>query len=211
MKPAASFVLLLFGTALPLTAQSRPPVDFQITKITKNLITAPQFAYEGAQQYVPDERERWLEVEVEFAAAPAWTDELTAKYFILLNGKLLTGEVTHVNMPAGRELRSVMYVTPRSVAHFMGDRPLAAITKEKRISPVSVRIGPRKEEPANPPERFAGPLNVPAIQKTGTGSRMTDSWARFNRNFPTVDAPHARPGVTFYGRLGARTGRATTP
>ncbi|MEO5720481.1 MAG: Amuc_1102 family pilus-like protein [Chthoniobacterales bacterium] len=127
MKPAAFvFVLVLFGTVQSISAQSRPPVEFQITKITKNLITAPQFTHEGAQQYETDRRALWLEVEVEFAAAPAWTEELTAKYFILLNGKLLTGELTHVNVPAGRELRSVMYVTPRTLARLNGDRPLAA-------------------------------------------------------------------------------------
>ncbi|MEP6820766.1 MAG: Amuc_1102 family pilus-like protein [Chthoniobacterales bacterium] len=127
MKPFAFlFAILLARAASPLSAQTRPPAEFQITKITKNLIPAPLFSYEGAQQYETDRRTLWLEVEVEFAAAPAWTDELTAKYFILLNGKLLTGEVTHVNVPAGRELRSVMYVTPRILAHFNGDRPLAA-------------------------------------------------------------------------------------
>ncbi len=123
---ALSLTMLLLGTIQSRSAESRPPVEFQITKITKNLITAPLLNHEGAQQYEADRRALWLEVEIEFAAAPAWTDELTAKYFILLNGKLLTGEVTHVNVPAGRELRSVMYVPPRTLAHFNGDRPLAA-------------------------------------------------------------------------------------
>ena len=99
-------------------------VEFQINRITKNLIPAPQFTYNGAQQHETNERERWLEVEVEFAAAPAWTDELTAKYFILFNGKLLSGEVTHTNVPAGRELRSVMYVAPHTLARFAGNRPV---------------------------------------------------------------------------------------
>lgn len=100
-------------------AQTRG-ADFQLTKITKNLVTTPQFAYTGGQQYPANQRDRWLEVEVEFAAAPEFTDELTFKYFILLNGKLLTGEVTHVNVAAGRENRSVMYVSPRALARFIG-------------------------------------------------------------------------------------------
>lgn len=127
MKSFAFFLaLLLLGTAQSLAVPPRQPVEFQISKITKNLISAPQFVHEGGQQYEVDRRALWLEVEVEFAALPEWTDELTAKYFILLNGKLLTGEVTHVHVPAGRELRSVMYVTPRTLARFNGDRPLAA-------------------------------------------------------------------------------------
>ena len=82
-----------------MSGQSRGVVEFQINRITKNLIPAPQFTSNGAPQHETNERERWLEVEVEFAAAPAWTDELTVKYFILFNGKLLSGEVTHTNVP----------------------------------------------------------------------------------------------------------------
>jgi hypothetical protein len=105
-------------------AQGRAGSEFQVARISKNLITPPQFTYTGAQQYQANQRDRWLEVEVEFAAAPEFTDEITLKYFILVNGKLLTGEVTHVNVPAGRENRSVMYVPPRALARAMGDRAL---------------------------------------------------------------------------------------
>lgn len=99
---------------------------FQITKITKNLITNPQFAYTGAQQYKADQRDSWLEVEVEFTATGEYTDEATFKYFILENGKVLTGEVTHVNIAAGRGNRSVMYVSPHVLARFNGNRPVTA-------------------------------------------------------------------------------------
>ncbi len=34
-------------------------------------------------------------MEVEFATASEFTDDLTFKYYILVNGKLLTGEVVH--------------------------------------------------------------------------------------------------------------------
>lgn len=116
-------------------AQTRG-ADFQLTKITKNLVSTPQFAYTGAQQYPTNQRDRWLEVEVQFVAAPEITDELTFKYFILLNGKLLTGEVTHVNIAAGRENRSVMYVSPRALARFLGNRALT----ETSVQNVAVQI-----------------------------------------------------------------------
>lgn len=110
--------------ALPLAAfaQPRPGPEFQITKISRNLITAPQFTYTGAQQYAIDQRDRWLEVEVEFIALPEFTDELTFKYYILMNGKLLTGEVTHTNIAAGRANHSVMYVAPRPLARLLSNR-----------------------------------------------------------------------------------------
>ena len=120
--------LVAFGCFAPSSYSQRPagaPGDFQIGKVSKNLITAPQFSYTGAQQFATNQRDRWLEVEVEFAAAPEFTDELTFKYFLLINGKLLTGEVTHTNIAAGRENRSVMYVAPRTLARLMGNRPVA--------------------------------------------------------------------------------------
>ncbi|HEX8678314.1 MAG TPA: Amuc_1102 family pilus-like protein [Chthoniobacterales bacterium] len=98
--------------------------EFAVTKINRNLITAPQYTYTGAQQFQANQRDRWLEVEVEFTATPEYTDELTFKYYILVNGKLLTGEVTHVSIAGARDLRSVMYVSPKTLARAMGNRPV---------------------------------------------------------------------------------------
>jgi hypothetical protein len=122
MKFRIALLLTVFPLSIP--AQTRLAAEFQLTKINRNLISAPQFTYTGAQQYPTDERVRWLEVEVEFTATPEFTDELTFKYFILLNGRLLAGEVTHINIAAGREKRSVMYVSPGTLARFMGNRAL---------------------------------------------------------------------------------------
>ena len=130
--------IVAFSVLLPLivSAQTRPAADFQITKITRKLIPAPQFAYIGAPQYQTSQRDRWLEVEVEFGARPELTNELTFKYYILFNGTLLTGEVTHVNIPAGRENRSVMYVPPRALARFANNRPIT----ENSIQNIAVQI-----------------------------------------------------------------------
>jgi hypothetical protein len=116
-------VILLWATFLPLSALAQGR-EFQITKIAPNFVSSPQFAYSGAQQYAADQRDRWLEVEVTFTAAPEFTDELTVKYFVLFNGRLLGGEVTHTNVPAGRENRSVMYVAPKIVQRLMAGRPV---------------------------------------------------------------------------------------
>jgi hypothetical protein len=123
---------------LIVSAQTRAASEFQITKITKNLIPTPQFAYTGGPQYrtQTSERDRWLEVEVEFKATPELTNELTFKYYILFNGTLLTGEVTHVNIPAGGENRSVMYISPRALARFANNRPIT----ENSCQNIAVRI-----------------------------------------------------------------------
>ncbi|MDQ3200398.1 MAG: hypothetical protein M3Q46_14655 [Verrucomicrobiota bacterium] len=124
-------ILLASLAGGPLSAQTRAPApDLQLTKITRNLIATPEFNYSGAETFRTNTRDRWLEVEVEFAAVPEFTEEATFKYFILVNGKLLTGEVTHVNILGGKELRSVVYVPPRALAYVMGNRPLTANTVE---------------------------------------------------------------------------------
>src|SRR2546423_13226648 len=117
--------LLLFAAVLlplQMQAQVRAPGgrEFQITKITKNLIPTPDY---GPGQYRAAANVQWLEVEVEFSAASEWTDELTLKYYILFNGRLLTGEVTHVNISGGLN-RSVMYVLPVALSRFAGNRPV---------------------------------------------------------------------------------------
>src|SRR5256714_7012893 len=111
--------IIVSASVATAMAQPRGAVDFQLLKISTNVISSPQFTYAGADQFQADQRERWLEVEVTFACAPEFTDELPLKYFILVNSKLLTGEVTHVNIPAGRENRSVMYVTPKTLQRLM--------------------------------------------------------------------------------------------
>lgn len=107
MKRILICAIIASAMATTAMAQPRAAVDFQLQKITTNFISSPQFTYTGAEQYQADQRERWLEVEVTFASAPEFTDELTLKCFILFNGKLLTGEVTHVNIAAARDNRSV--------------------------------------------------------------------------------------------------------
>jgi hypothetical protein len=123
---ANSLVAFFIFFPLIVSAQTRAGAEFQITKISKTLIPTPQFAYTGGAQYrtQTSQRDRWLEVEVEFKATPELTNELTFKYYILFNGTLLTGEVTHINIPAGGENRSVMYIPPRALARFANNRPI---------------------------------------------------------------------------------------
>jgi hypothetical protein len=143
-RGAVVAVLLLLWSSAAVAQTSRGP-EFQVTRITKNLITPPEYTYTGAQQYPVNQRDRWLEVEVEFAAAPDFTEELTLKYFILVTGKLLTGEVTHVNVLAGRENRSVVYVSPRALARVLGSRALTPNTVQN-IAVQIVQQGTVKSE-----------------------------------------------------------------
>jgi hypothetical protein len=133
---------LLLLLPLTLSAQTR---EFQLTKINKNLISSPQFSYSGAEQFQTNQQNRWLEVEVEFAAGPEHTDELTFKYFILVNGQLLTGEVTHVNVLSGRDNRTVIYVSPKVLLRFNGNKPVSP-TSVQNIAVQIVQKGAVKDE-----------------------------------------------------------------
>lgn len=119
-------VLFLAGATL-LSAQAPPGRGgYQITKINRELLATPEYNISQGPSVKSNSRERWLQVEVDFSATPDFTDELTFKYYILIDGKLLTGEVTHVNIVAGKELHSVMYVPPKALAHLLGNRSLTA-------------------------------------------------------------------------------------
>ena len=123
MRPlVCSFLVLYLLSIFAAHWQLRAPGgrEFQITKISKNLVATPDY---GISQYRANANERWLEVEVEFNAAPEWTEELTLRYFVLFNGRLFTGEVTHINIDGGLN-RSVMYLLPIALARFGGNRAL---------------------------------------------------------------------------------------
>jgi hypothetical protein len=147
MKRHRRFLPGLFLLVLPAIAiaQVRSTKEFQITKISKDFITTPQFSFAGSSQHPPSEPNRWLEVEVEFAAGPEITQELTLKYFILFNGTLLTGEVTHTNVLAGREHRSVMYIAPRTLGRFAGNRAMTP-NSVQNIAVQIVQQGTVKDE-----------------------------------------------------------------
>ncbi len=118
--------LVLVATSFVSAQAPAAAGGYQITKINRELVPTPEYTLSQGPSVKSNGRERWLQVEVDFAATPEFTDELTFKYFILIDGKLLTGEVTHVNILAGKELHSVMYVAPKALAHLLGNRSLTA-------------------------------------------------------------------------------------
>jgi hypothetical protein len=101
--------------------------DYEIKKISPAVITTPTYAYTLGPQHPTGRAQQWLEIEVNFQAVPEWTDELTVKYYILFAGQCLTGEVTHVDIPKGRDLYSVAYVSPRTIARILNGRPMTGV------------------------------------------------------------------------------------
>jgi len=131
MKFLASFLCMLLSTALVAMAQAPVqvvPLNLKLKKVSWAEITTPKF-----QTDIPDKRSdklKWIEIEVEFDIDKIpdgqVIDELTFKYTVLLNGKLYTGDVTHVNISKGNNRYSVMYMSPRSIERATLGKPFTA-------------------------------------------------------------------------------------
>jgi hypothetical protein len=132
--PAASLAVLLAAISPSLAQQ--PNTEFKITKVEPSFVESP--TYSGPRY---DKRGAkagsWLEVEVTFdwqprLKEPKYTEELTANFYILLNnpnqqfpkGALLTGSVNLMSIPQGRDMHTVVYVSPRTLERmFDGKAP----------------------------------------------------------------------------------------
>ena len=143
MHRKIALTILGFALASPLLAQNRA-ADFRLTKIERDLILSPQYNYSGAERK-NESRERWLRIDVQFSSVSDYTDELTFKYYVAINGKVLSGEVTHVNILAGREHWSVMYLPPHALAQSLQGRP-ASTSLMENIAVQLVQKGEVKDE-----------------------------------------------------------------
>jgi hypothetical protein len=115
-----------------LSASAQVPVgpgSVKLGKVQPAVVKTPEFQVTGGQnkRYKLGE---WLETEVEFETKPDDIDELTFKYTILIEKKLLDGEVTHINIPKGREHYSVVYVAPRTLERLTGGKALTPASIE---------------------------------------------------------------------------------
>jgi len=98
--------------------------NVKIEKIQPAVVPTPDFVLKSAESK-RSQPQKWLEVEVEFAVEGVEiVDELTFKFDVLLNGKLCPGEITHINIPKGRDRYTIMYVSPRNLERISDGHPL---------------------------------------------------------------------------------------
>ena len=145
MKKFTLFAFCLLAFIAPLFAAP----DFQIKKVDVAFISSPEYSTNPPIHQA--RAEKWMEVEVTFSAAPAFTDELTFNYYILFAKRLFVGHVTHVGIPGGtkgQELRSVAYVSPAAINEILAGQPLnvgalgqvsVTITKAGISAPIDVK------------------------------------------------------------------------
>ncbi len=135
------------------------PGSVKLGKPQPAVVKTPEFSLSSG----PAKRSKlgdWLEVEIEYETKPEDIAELTFNYTIMIEKKLLTGTVTHINIPKGREHYSVMYVSPRTLLKLTGGRPLTASSIENVWVTVESQ-GVKLDQPAS---FKPGPIpNLPQI------------------------------------------------
>ncbi len=100
-----------------------PPGAVKLGKIAPEGVKTPEYNITGG----PQKRFKigqWLEIEVEFETKMEEIAELKFDYIVMIDGKLVTGTVTHINIPKGRDHYSVMYIAPRTLEKITGGRPI---------------------------------------------------------------------------------------
>lgn len=143
---AAAFFLALSS----LEAQVN--TEFQITKIEPSMPTTPAVSSD-APLLSSGMAKKWMAITVSFVWKPRLTtdkfaDDVTVNYYVLLANKsaafpmgtLLNGQVTHCSIPANSqsELRSVMYLSPRTLERFFDGRIPAS--KDAALIDIGVTI-----------------------------------------------------------------------
>ncbi len=143
---------ILLSVATRAAYAQQPNTEFQITAITPDLVTTPEYSisYGPKNKKVPKNKD-FVELEVTFdwqpkAKEPRFLDDLTLNYYVLLNdksrenpkGTLLTGSVTHTAIPQSKGMNSVMYISPRTLERFFEGK--APSTVASAIVDVGVTI-----------------------------------------------------------------------
>ncbi|MDX2080405.1 MAG: Amuc_1102 family pilus-like protein [Terrimicrobiaceae bacterium] len=123
----------------PLAAQTALNTTVAVSKIEAAFVDSPKIG--GYSKKGGGKAGQWLEVEATFERAarptdPKFLEELTFNYFILLKNEavtedrkptMLTGSVTHVDIPGEKDLKSVVFVAPRTLLRlFDGKLPVNA-------------------------------------------------------------------------------------
>jgi hypothetical protein len=99
------------------------PGAVKLGKIGVEGVKSPEFQIVGG----PQKRSKtgtWLELEIEYETKVDDIDELSFAYQVLVEGKLLDGTVTYVNIPKGRDHYAVMYIAPRTLEKLTAGKPL---------------------------------------------------------------------------------------
>src|SRR5688572_24470860 len=114
--------LILVGAFVSYASAQAPalaPGAVIITKIEPSAPPTPEFQVTGGAPK-RSKLQKWLEIEVEFETKLEETAEIKFDYMVQVEKTLVTGTVTHINIPKGKDHYSVMYITPRTLEKIIG-------------------------------------------------------------------------------------------
>ena len=126
--PVSALALL----AIISSAVAQAPVGPGSVKLSKPELSAPltpEYQITGGQNK-RSRNGKWLEFEVPYETVAEEIDELTFRYTVLIEKKLLTGEVTYMSILKGREHYAVMYISPKTIDRLTGGKPLTSAAVE---------------------------------------------------------------------------------
>lgn len=106
-----AFSLLAFAVSgLMARAQN---AEFVIKKVDVDFVPTPDFQVNANPIRPTGQPKKWAKVDVTFEAVPEYSDEVAINYYVLLADHLMVGHVNHVNVARGRDLHSVMFISPQ--------------------------------------------------------------------------------------------------
>ncbi|MBN1521251.1 MAG: hypothetical protein JW928_01860 [Candidatus Aureabacteria bacterium] len=112
----ACICLMLFWCVVP-AAFSDKYISASKLKVTQKTRSTVQSTSTQAGS-----RGRWTEIRLEFDTKVKWVDELTVRYFALVEDvkgqDILYGDITYLNVPSGKAHISSLFVHPATMAKY---------------------------------------------------------------------------------------------
>ncbi len=121
MKKLTLLLLTLVAVSLPQFAQAQAQ-EYDLKKVDVEFVLTPEYTVNPRARQVRSQK--WMQVEATFDAKPDFTEDLIFNYYIYFNKRLFVGRVHHVTIQKGRDLHSVAYISPNSIANILGGKQL---------------------------------------------------------------------------------------
>jgi hypothetical protein len=118
--------LLSVVAALGVSAHAQIPIgpnSIKLGRLAVAAVNTPEFQITGGanKRY---ETKKWIEIEISYDVLAEEIDELNFKFTAQIEGKLLDGDVTYVNITKGKEKFAVVYISPKSIDKLTKGKPL---------------------------------------------------------------------------------------
>ena len=112
------FLMFFSFTAIPVGFCDKAVSAGKLNIVQRTRSTVKQYGATAGKVH------KWTELKLEFTTRVQWVDELTVKYFVLVtsekNSDILSGEITYINVPAGKNHMSSLFIHPDTMLKYGG-------------------------------------------------------------------------------------------